>query len=135
MLSPQGVIKSPRFPRNYPRNLRCVWQITTDPSKKIALGVMGGSFHVEGGTSINMCDKDYIAVYDGNNKTSSRRIGPFCGNTSMPFRTIHSTGNHLYIEFQSDNAIQFSGFQLKYTTYREGNQASTYLQNDPLTKS
>ena len=118
-LTPEGVLRSPNFPNPYPRNRRCVWQITTDPGKRIALGVKDGQFSVEEGSSIYTCDTDYIAVYDGNNKTS-RRIGPFCGNTSRPFRTIHSTGRHLYIEFQSNNQVQYSGFELKYTTYRTG---------------
>lgn len=119
MLAPQGVISTPNFPNPYEINTRCVWQITTDPGKKIALGVKNGSFDVEGGSSINTCDTDYVTVYDGDSKNSTR-IGPFCGNTSRPFRTIHSTGRHLYIEFQSNDADQRSGFQLEYTTYREG---------------
>lgn len=119
MLTPNGVMKTPNFPNPYPRNRRCVWQITTDPGKRIALGVKSGLFSVEEGSSINTCDRDYVAVYDGDSK-NSRKIGPFCGNTSRPFQTIHSTGRHLYIEFQSNSETQYSGFELKYTTYRRG---------------
>lgn len=119
LLGVEGEITSPGFPSTYPKNRRCVWQITTDPGKSIALGVKDGLFNVEEGSSINTCDNDYVAVYDGDGK-NSRKIGPFCGNTSRPFRTIHSTGRHLYIEFQSNSEIQYAGFKLEYTTYRKG---------------
>ena len=121
-LGPHGVIKTPNYPNQYPRNRRCVWQIATDVAKRIALGVRGGAFSIQEGSGLNTCDRDYVTVYDGDSK-DSQRIGPFCGNTSRPFQTIHSTGRHLYIEFQSDSdSIQYSGFQLEYITYRTGMQ-------------
>lgn len=118
-LEPEGIIATPNFPNQYPKNRRCVWQIATDSAKRIALGVKDGAFSIQEGSSINTCDRDYVTVYDGNSK-DSKKIGPFCGNTSRSFQTIHSTGHHLYVEFQSDRDIQYSGFQLQYITYRVG---------------
>lgn len=119
-LEPNGIIASPSFPYyHYPDDIECLWRITTDPGKRIAIGVKDNSFDVEEGTSINTCDTDWVAVYDGMNKNASR-IGPFCGNTSRPFQTIHSSSRHLYIEFRSNNVTQRRGFQLEYTTYRQG---------------
>ena len=119
LLAPSGVISTPNFPAPYKRNQRCVWRISTDPDKRIALGVKDGAFDVEAGSSINACDMDYVTVYDGDSK-SSNKIGPFCGNTTRPFHTIHSSGRHLYVEFQSNSQVQQSGFALQYRTYREG---------------
>lgn len=121
LLEPQGTFKSPNFGTNrpYPNNRQCIWKIATATGKRIALGVKNGAFSVEEGSSINTCDRDYITVYDGDSK-NSRKIGPFCGNSSRPFQTIHSTGRHLYVEFRSNNKTGYAGFQLEYTTYREG---------------
>ena len=117
-----GVITSPGFPNEpYPDNTECVWRITTDPGKRIAVGVVANLFDVEKGTSLNSCDNDWVSVHDGIN-TSANQIGPFCGNTSRSFQTIHSTGRHLYIKFHSNNSTHegTGQFLLEYTTYREG---------------
>lgn len=128
MLEPDGVIYSPNFPYYpYPSDIKCIWKIITDPGKRIAIGVKEDLFDVEEGTSMNACDNDWVVVYDGKNKTANR-IGPFCGKASRPFQTIHSTGRHLYIEFQSNNATQRGGFQLQYTTYRQRNYYNTNTQ-------
>ena len=126
-VAPNGTISTPDFGEEpYPSNERCVWLISTDPGKRIALGVKDGAFSVEEGSSINTCDNDYVTVYDGNSN-ASRKIGPFCGNTSRPFQTIHSSGRHLYIEFRSNSNREYAGFQLEYTTYREGEKAKQHL--------
>ena len=118
--APYGNISTPNFGMEpYPSNARCTWRITTDYGKRIALGVKEGSFSVEEGSTINNCDNDFVTVYDGEDRTS-QKIGPFCGNTSRPFRTIHSSGRHLFIEFNSNGNVQYDGFELEYTTYREG---------------
>jgi len=116
-LAPEGRIESysPYF-----NDLRCVWKISTDPEKRIALGVDDSfPFDVESGSSLNACNNDYITVYDGPDK-NAKQIGPFCG-TASTFPTIHSTGRHLYIEFQTNNQTTANGFKLNYTTYQEGN--------------
>ena len=115
MLAPEGRIESYS---PYYNDLRCVWKIATDPKKRIALGVDNSfPFDVEKGSSLNECNNDWITVYDGPDKNANR-IGPFCGNA--PFQTIHSTGRHLYIEFQTNDRKTGNGFKLNYTTYREG---------------
>ena len=117
---PRGIIETPYFGQApYPNNRECVWKIATDEGKRIALGVKGESFSVEEGSTINTCDRDFVAVYDGESK-ESKLIGPFCGNTSRPFQTIHSTGKYLYIHFKSNGNVGYGGFQLEYITYRRG---------------
>ncbi len=116
LLAPEGNIESYS---PYYNDLRCVWKISTDPEKKIAIGVDNTfPFEIEAGSSLNACDNDRITVYDGPDK-SAKQLGPFCGN-ARPFQTIHSSGRHLYIEFQTNGAVTKNGFKLNYTTYREG---------------
>ena len=117
-VAPMGEFKSPRFPRSYPNSIRCVWKISTDRYRRIALGVKNGAFDVEQGSSIYSCNHDWVSVYDGETK-ARRRLGTFCGNGMRTFQTLHSTGRHLYIEFKSDWQQQRSGFQLQYVTFLE----------------
>ncbi len=118
--APYGIISTPDYGEApYSSNESCTWLIATDPGKRIALGVKDSSFSVEEGSSINTCDNDYVTVYDGDSR-ASRKIGPFCGNTSRPFQTIHSSGRHLFIEFHSNSEVEYGGFKLEYTTYRDG---------------
>ena len=117
-VSPTGELKSPRFPRSYPNSIRCVWKISTDPYRRIALGVKDGAFDVEQGSSIYSCNRDWVSVYDNETK-SGRRLGTYCGNGMRTFQTLHSTGRHLYIEFKSDWQQRRSGFQLQYVTFFE----------------
>jgi len=130
-MEPEGTFSTPNFKsdRPYPNNRECIWKITTDIGKRIALGVKGGAFSVEEGSSINTCDRDYVAVYDGDSK-DNRKIGPFCGNASRPFQTIHSTGRHLYVVFHSNNETGYRGFELEYTTYVDGKQIFNEKNNN-----
>ena len=117
--APEGEFKSPRFPNSYPNSYHCVWKISTDPFRSIALGIKDGSFDVEQGSSIYSCNHDSLSVYDGENKTT-RRLGTYCGSGMRTFHTVSSSGRHLYVEFTSDWQQRRSGFQLKYVTYFTG---------------
>lgn len=117
-VAPTGELKSPRFPRSYPNSIRCVWKISTDPYRRIALGVKDGAFDVEQGSSIYSCNRDWVSVYDNETK-SGPRLGTYCGTGMRTFQTLHSTGRHLYIEFKSDWQQRRNGFQLQYVTFFE----------------
>ena len=111
-----GDLTSPSFPGPYQANSRCVWRIATDHLKRIAIGVADDSFDLAEDCS------DYLIVYDGRNRTAARQ-GPFCGNAESlrAFRTLSSTGRHLYIEFVSGSTQQTrKGFHLKYKTFLPG---------------
>ena len=54
---------------------------------------------------------DYVEIYDGGD-SSANKIGKFCDST-LP-SDIQSTGNKLYIKFESDGSGQYFGFSAKF---------------------
>ena len=96
--------------------MRCLWRISTDPLRRVAIGSVGGQFEVEEGTTHDSCNHDWVAVYDGDTQ-AARMIGRFCG-TSLP--TVRSSGRHMVVEFSSDWQQRRKGFQLQYITFFSG---------------
>ncbi|XP_011637168.1 cubilin-like [Pogonomyrmex barbatus] len=103
-------IASPEFPKQYPNNGECTWEIIGDNGYHIGLTFID-RFSLE--TSPN-CEKDYVQVFDwiqekGNyNNGEWKSIGKVCGrNTPSPF---NSTTNRMKVIFHSNEAIQSDGF-------------------------
>ena len=120
VLEPNGTIRSPGFSvRDYPNNFRCVWRISTDEERRIAISVKDKQFDVEQGTSVYSCNRDWLDIYDGENK-QAQRIGSYCGKGMRTLETVQSRGRHLYIEFKTDKQQRRKGFELHYTTFLRG---------------
>ena len=96
-----GSIKSPNFPRNYPKNANCHYLLmNSDPATRITLSFLRFDLHQFSWTS--MC-YDYVKIYDGNS-TKATQIGRthgYCGKRAPPTLTIASTRNSLLIVFVS----------------------------------
>ena len=117
-----GNLSSPGYPNHYSNSLRCVWRISTDPIRRVALGNAGAMFEVEPGTTRQSCNHDWVAVYDGHTHNSPL-IGRFCGDM-MP--TVRSSGRHMLVEFSSDWQQRRKGFQLHYITFFAGRTYSLW---------
>ena len=125
-MTPTGDIKSPGLIElgEYIPNSECVWRISTDPNRRIALGLVNNIFDIDDtGSNIFRCsiDHDYLEVHDGPHEGASR-LGRFCGNVSgeFGFRTLYSSGRYLYLTFNSDSMNQGIGFHLRYYTFQAG---------------
>ena len=124
-LTPTGEIKTPGFnvftPPRYLPNEDCIWRISTDVNRRIALGVVNDNFDIEEGSTPFMCNRDYLSVHDGDNG-QARALGRFCGTaySMRAFKTIYSSGQHLYIRFISNGQRQRKGFHLHYRTFTKG---------------
>ncbi|XP_013390346.1 bone morphogenetic protein 1 [Lingula anatina] len=104
-----GLIKSLNYGTgNYNNNANCKWKITAPAGKIIKLTFLAFAVE-EGGTS---CQYDKLSVYDGSS-ASARLIKNYCGKGTQ--NEISSTGNALYLTFTSDEAVEESGFSIRYT--------------------
>ena len=123
-LEPTGEIKSPGFDLNIPYlpNSDCTWKISTDVNRTIALGLVDNTFDVEEGASMFVCNHDYLTVYDADNEDQDKSRGRFCGDAfgMRAFRTLYSSGRHLYLTFKSNDKNQRKGFHLQYRTFLKG---------------
>ncbi|XP_012062648.1 PREDICTED: cubilin [Atta cephalotes] len=103
-------IASPEFPKQYPNNGECTWEIIGENGYHLGLTFVD-RFSLE--TSPN-CEKDYVQVFDWIGEEGSynngewKDLGKVCGrNTPAPF---NSTSNRMKVIFHSNEAIQSDGF-------------------------
>lgn len=101
---------------NYSPNLNCAWLIQPTGANFISLSF--NRFSTESGF-------DFVEVFDGPN-SSSPSLGQFSGTSLPPVLT--STGNSLYVEFDSDFLINDLGWEAAYSS-----TTSTCLPNRVLT--
>ncbi|EFN89302.1 Cubilin, partial [Harpegnathos saltator] len=103
-------ILSPEYPRQYPNNSECTWEIMGDNGYHLGLTFIE-RFSLE--TSPN-CEKDYVQIFDWINGEESsnsewKSLGKVCGrNTPAPF---NSTSNRMKVTFHSNEAVQSDGFR------------------------
>lgn len=98
---------SPNYPNNYPSNVRCSRQIRAEPGYIIKLHFRD-HFHLEDSTD---CEYDYLEIREGPHGYSNLK-GKYCGNT-FP-KEITSKGQFLWLEFRSDDSIEYKGFKAFY---------------------
>uniref|UniRef100_H2ZHT2 Metalloendopeptidase n=1 Tax=Ciona savignyi TaxID=51511 RepID=H2ZHT2_CIOSA len=106
-----GEITSPNWPREYPTNKQCIWQIVAPPQHKITIEF--DKFELEGN---EVCKYDYVAVRSGFTDDSIFH-GKFCGTELPP--VITSTNNEMSIKFNSDDTVAKRGFRIRFTSDRD----------------
>ena len=104
---------------NYTNNLECNWliEVVSDlPSVGFILKVTFNSLHlVQGGYLV--CE-DKLEFYDGNTTSLSNLLGSYCGE--VPPEVVYSTGQLLYVKFQSDGRYSDRGFSFNVSAVLEG---------------
>ncbi|XP_035652196.1 deleted in malignant brain tumors 1 protein-like isoform X2 [Oncorhynchus keta] len=102
----KGQFNSPNYPRNYPNNADCTWNIQT-PSGSQIVQLEFLYVNLEGDFN---CKYDSISVYDGYS-AYNRLLGKLCGGQSS---TFYSTGSSITVRFTSDSSSTYKGFQAEY---------------------
>uniref|UniRef100_A0A8C9T046 Metalloendopeptidase n=1 Tax=Scleropages formosus TaxID=113540 RepID=A0A8C9T046_SCLFO len=101
-----GSITSPGWPREYPPNKNCVWQLVAPPQYRITLQF--DIFETEGN---DVCKYDYVEVRSGLS-ADSKLHGKYCGSERP--ESITSQYNNMRIEFKSDNTVSKKGFKAQF---------------------
>ena len=106
-----GVITSPFYPRNYPNNQACRWEITANNGKRVVL-IIEDMYIQRCGSS---CWCDYLEIQNGvssNAALSGRRCG-----YSWSRVTYYSIVENLKVLFVSDSSStkRYRGFKATYT--------------------
>ena len=106
-----GVITSPYFPKFYPNNQHCLWQITAPQGNHVKLE-FEERFNIQQCNAT--CPCDYIQIRNGfsDDTSENERICSLLG--SKTFYSIHS---NLTVLFVSDNSKPrlYDGFNATYT--------------------
>uniref|UniRef100_A0A8C0Y6M5 Metalloendopeptidase n=2 Tax=Cyprinus carpio TaxID=7962 RepID=A0A8C0Y6M5_CYPCA len=101
-----GSITSPGWPKEYPPNKNCIWQLVAPTQYRITL--LFDVFETEGN---DVCKYDFVEVRSGLS-ADSRLHGKFCG-AEKP-EAITSQYNNMRIEFKSDNTVSKKGFKAQF---------------------
>ncbi|XP_066549187.1 tolloid-like protein 2 isoform X1 [Amia ocellicauda] len=101
-----GTITSPGWPKEYPTNKNCVWQVVAPSQYRISLQFE--VFELEGN---DVCKYDYLEVRSGLS-SDSRLHGKFCGSEKP--EVITSQFNNMRVEFKSDNTVSKKGFKANF---------------------
>ncbi|NP_001084377.1 tolloid-like protein 2 precursor [Xenopus laevis] len=101
-----GTITSPGWPKEYPTNKNCVWQVVAPAQYRISLQFE--VFELEGN---DVCKYDYLEIRSGLS-SESKLHGKFCGPEKP--EVITSQGNTVRIEFKSDNTVSKKGFKANF---------------------
>ncbi|XP_026152689.1 bone morphogenetic protein 1-like [Mastacembelus armatus] len=101
-----GSLTTPGWPKEYPPNKNCVWQLVAPIQYRITL--VFDVFETEGN---DVCKYDYVEVRSGFS-SDSKLHGKFCG-AEKP-EVITSQHNNMRIEFKSDNTVSKRGFKAHF---------------------
>ncbi|XP_076980579.1 scavenger receptor cysteine-rich domain-containing protein DMBT1-like [Tamandua tetradactyla] len=100
-----GSFSSPWYPKKYPTNVVCAWDIQVDTRAHVKL-----TFEVVKMENFYGCPYDFIEIFDGP-QSESFSLGRFCAGT-IPIFT--SSSNHMTVVFHSDAIITNIGFFASY---------------------
>ncbi|KAE8590953.1 hypothetical protein XENTR_v10018256 [Xenopus tropicalis] len=101
-----GTITSPGWPKEYPTNKNCVWQVVAPAQYRISLQFE--VFELEGN---DVCKYDFLEIRSGLS-SESKLHGKFCGPEKP--EVITSQGNTVRLEFKSDNTVSKRGFKVNF---------------------
>ncbi|KAM6186269.1 scavenger receptor cysteine-rich domain-containing protein DMBT1-like [Rhynchocyon petersi] len=100
-----GSFSSPFYPKKYPTNVVCAWDIQVDPKAHVRLRV-----EVLKMENFYGCPYDFIEIFDGP-QSESFSLGRFCSGTAPIFT---SSSNHMTVVFHSDAIVTNIGFYASY---------------------
>uniref|UniRef100_A0A4W3GLI9 Metalloendopeptidase n=1 Tax=Callorhinchus milii TaxID=7868 RepID=A0A4W3GLI9_CALMI len=106
-----GTITTPGWPKEYPPNKNCVWQVVAPTQYRISMQFE--FFELEGN---DICKYDYVEIRSGLS-SDSKLHGKFCG-TEVP-EVITSRYNNMRIEFKSDNTVSKKGFKAHFLSDKD----------------
>ncbi|KAG8573749.1 hypothetical protein GDO81_012532 [Engystomops pustulosus] len=107
-----GGFTSPNYPMPYYDNSECYWLLKSSSGNLLEIDFQ--HFDLEYHRN---CERDYLAVYNGNS-TVSNKLGQLCGQT-LP-APIRSTSNAMYVKMRTDSIMSHSGFLANYRQVCEG---------------
>ncbi|XP_068116230.1 embryonic protein UVS.2-like [Hyperolius riggenbachi] len=105
-----GTVTSPRYPRNTPQNMSCLYNIIAPPGYKIRV-----RFNNVFLGDVDNCDiSGYsLSISDGSS-TDAPLLQKLCGYVYDP-PVITSTGNNMALQFVRDDYVTTAIFSLSYT--------------------
>ncbi|XP_040834767.1 complement C1s subcomponent [Ochotona curzoniae] len=103
-----GEIASPNYPRPYPENSRCDYQILLEEGFQVVVTMRREDFDVEPADTTGNCRDSLVFV------GKDQQFGPYCGNGFPGPLSIETKSNTLEIIFETDLTEEHKGWKLRY---------------------
>ena len=113
-----GVITSPFYPRKYPDDQNCFWEISASKGNFVKLDITDMEIHRCGEEGACTCDSlEILDGFLGSGPTPGAASGKLCVDDSFTRQIYYSTNERLRVRFSSDarSPKQHSGFTATYT--------------------
>ncbi|XP_047618644.1 deleted in malignant brain tumors 1 protein-like [Phacochoerus africanus] len=110
-----GSFSSPWYPKKYPTDVVCVWDIQVESRARVRL-----TFEVVKMENFYGCPYDFIEIFDGP-QNESFSLGKFCSGTTPMFT---SSANRLTVVFHSDAIVTNVGFYASYESLAQGENST-----------
>uniref|UniRef100_A0A1Y1LNZ2 Cubilin n=1 Tax=Photinus pyralis TaxID=7054 RepID=A0A1Y1LNZ2_PHOPY len=107
------IIESLAYPKDYPNNAECEWEVIADPGYSITLDFID-RFYIE---ESNGCSNDFVEVFNYNHGVWES-LGKKCGRVAP--ESYNSTSNKLKILFRSNDKLTATGFKARWTMHCGG---------------
>ncbi|KAL3836256.1 hypothetical protein ACJMK2_021695 [Sinanodonta woodiana] len=107
--SSSGFLSSPNWPRSYPHNVECIWDIIVQTGYFVQL-IFNPPFDLE---FHGACDNDYVEVSDSIPNGTLFPLGRWCQNIEPPVQSSSST--RMVVKFRSDAFTNGNGFSANWT--------------------
>ena len=106
----EASISTPNFPRKYPTNANHTWYIRAPSNYGI-----WADFHKFDVWSRDGCEKDFVAVYEGNSLSTLSEVGRYCNNAAKTPGAFLSLKRNLKVVFFTHikHSSLGTGFELK----------------------
>ncbi|KAK4871991.1 hypothetical protein RN001_016115 [Aquatica leii] len=107
-----GIMESPSYPKDYPNNAECTWEIISQHGYFIVLNFTD-RFYIEESKD---CENDFIEIWNYVDQWVS--LGKKCGRETP--KHINSTSNQLRVVFRSNDKITATGFKIEWALHCGG---------------
>ncbi|XP_031817194.1 membrane frizzled-related protein [Sarcophilus harrisii] len=102
-----GTFSTPNYPKPYPHQQFCLWQISVPPGHGIEL-----RFHNFSLEAHQDCEFDYVEIHENTDTGALNLMGRFCGPKLPP--PLVSSHHELTVVFVTDYQISSMGFSATY---------------------
>ena len=114
-------ITSPNYPLDYGKDSKCRWILNTEsPGYLVKVTFNDFELQVDEPASINRCPYDSLEFHDGRDPYTPNLslLGKYCDNLHP--EVLYSTGEEMYVEFQSDSSRTYRGFNISILAVEAG---------------
>lgn len=116
----KGEFNSPRYPSNYPSDTNCTYNFIATPNEQVTL--IFDHFKVRtknvnitvGHYGIELCQDDWVEVYNMYRDKTEKLIGRYCGMTAPGPVESNLGALGLKVILHSDSELVYSGFKARY---------------------